>query len=36
MTKLETTYIIALCAACFIAGALTAVMAIWAALEPIA
>lgn len=35
MTKLETAYTIALCVSCFIAGALTAVLAFWAALEPI-
>lgn len=35
MTKTETALTIAVGIACFIAGALTAVIAIWAAAEPI-
>lgn len=36
MTKTETVLTVAIGVACFIAGALTAVIALWACLEPIA
>ncbi len=35
MIKTEIAYTLAIGAACFIAGALTAVIALWACLEPI-